>query len=655
MAEVYDVDLGVGLKDKTLESLNSVNMALLEMTKMVDLSNQSCLNMTMVVQDGNTVLAALTKEMLEFSAALQKVAPAASALQGASATASAPTASDNIYSALPTTNLNFPKTIGDMIAGGLNAAMQESMVVGNMQAAGISAQDIQGAEATAQAEQVSLPGTTVNGNLNALYNFSTALKSFSNATSDSSSLLKAAIRANSQNGENEADIDETAYGMAELDSASINFIDPAIHKINWQVAEALNNGVANIILATKGSVTADGFYKDVNKDNNYAVSQIKDAASFAAMEPFILALGGDGVKDTLSALGSVFGKSNMSQGEAGALEGLGISPASLAQAKTPAQWASWFETILIPALDKNGYTTAQAQQRFLGSMLSGVQGAQALNPLLKNLEIFDSSYNDYQKAANNQKNGYDYVSQNNVALKWNAFGAALQSFLQALGNAALPQITTTLNQTANELNVFSAYAKNHPDADRAGMGILSILFGGKWLGKILGKDGAGCGCTPNPCNLPDPCESQSAKIMNAVKKSFTKIEVALGLSDAAGVLSGGHGPIKSPPVSGRFPFLSKPLQPPMHIDFENKFRKDYQLYKDDLEDSPDKFEAIAAEMAAILAGMWAFLSTLEPLLAERDDLHGTMSGSMAHQAGVQTGPSGFDYTHGLIHPAGVYL
>ena len=697
MDDGYD-DISVGLSDNVLQSLSVINISLVDMVQLTEVFGESFMDFTILLQNGNSALGDLTKSAVRLASVLEKInLPAGTGSQSS-------TAVGDGFSPLPAVNIpDFPKSIGGAISSAMTGAMQESLIVAQLKAAGFSDSDIKAAVKTAQDEQVNIPGTSLNGNLNTIYNAHKYIENAAQTNSDLPSLLKSAIRAAGTNG-SEQDVDDTAYNMAGFDKLSDYLIDPKTHKVNQQIADVLNNGMANALLASGGTVNAADFYKMASKVEHPVMDQMTNAVSFAAIAPVIMALKGEGVGASPSALGGVFGSHDMGKSEEEKLRGIGISPESLAQIKSPAQWADWFETRLIPALASHGYKNPAAQQAYIKTMLNGVKGADALGKLLKNFEKIEDYSTNYRSVAGDPQQSYDYILQNNLPLKLNAFSAALQSFLQAFGNAALPPVIVMLNDMTKALDKLGQSAADHPGASEAVDGVIAGIIGATALKGIAGKlkgllglagDAGGCSCASK---LPDPCETKCVKSMNEVTSVLTKVLGAMGLGGMA-MLATGEAPKavpvaarlkhdlitlfddmldvsagKGPAFTARFPDMGGGNQPRVG-DYRQKWdafvtggEKSFKQTEKNLP-SGAALEAeseglLAALMASLMAELMATMSSgaafasatpMPVVVMNPQDIHGGTARYLTSQAGVQTGPTGFDYTHGLLAPTGAYL
>lgn len=362
---------------------------------------------------------------------------------------------------------SFPTTIWGAVMTGLDSTVIDNGITERFQGLGVPEKTIAQMQALAAQEQIKILGTSEPMNFSALYNFANNLGSAGEAEADASSLLKASLRVNSISGEHERDIDADASDMSKIDAIPMNLFDPKTHKLSQAKADVLNNGVANIVLATGGKVSTDQISYMAHIAGPNVITQMTSEADFAALEPLLLALKGGGVGNTLDALGQVFNPKDMSGREASALQHLGISQASLAKNQTPTQWAAWFETVLDPAMVAHGYKTGAQQKTFLDQVFKGSKGFSGLVPLLDKLDEFENDHLAYQKTAADKTNSYDYIASHNMPLQINAFAVGIEAFLRAIAKASTPQTLTMLNDLTRIVDGLTGFVNKNPDFSEA--------------------------------------------------------------------------------------------------------------------------------------------------------------------------------------------
>lgn len=151
----------------------------------------------------------------------------------------------------------------------------------------------------------------------------------------------------------------------------------------------------------------------------------------------------------------------MSAQEAGGLQKIGISPASLAANKNPVQWASWVENVLIPAMDKHGYITGSAQAGFLKQWAED-KNISALMPLLNQLTAIETNAQAYQAVTKDPTDTYSSIANNNVLLNSRALAAATDSLAGTLAKLASPDGTAMLRGLTDFMNTFDKLAVANP-------------------------------------------------------------------------------------------------------------------------------------------------------------------------------------------------
>lgn len=392
---------------------------------------------------------------------------------------------------------NMPTNFMGAFIKGVEDQTKDNATIARLHGTGVSDKDIAQMQALAAQGQVNILGTSEPMNFNALSNFSHNLQGADKAEADFSSLMEASIRANSISGEHEADIDETASDMASIDAIPTNLFDPKTHKINQARADALNNGVANIVLATDGKVGAKQIANMSGKAGPDFTNQMTSAAGFAALEPLLLTLKGVGAEGALTDLSKVFNPHEMSGHEASELKSLGISKNSLAANQTPVQWAAWFENVLGPAMAAHGYKTGAQQEIVLEHMLKGNKGLSGLMKLLDKLDELESDHQAYQKTAADKENSYDYIDAHNIPLQINALATGIEAFVQAIAKAATPNALSMLNDLTEIINELTIFVNKHPDLAES-LGLLAAggaVAGGAGkaigFGKIVGEKSFG--------------------------------------------------------------------------------------------------------------------------------------------------------------------
>lgn len=429
------------------------------------------------------------------------------------------------YSKIPVYSLTkFSATPEAAAENAARAVIDRDLIANEMALAGASPQDIAQAQKAALADQMKFLPSTETGNLNALFNLYKLFKNMPEAITALQSLLPQALRTSKFNGGSD-DVDAEIYGMAEAGNASDEFFNPKTHELNQAVANSFGNGMALLNLATKGKLEAGQFATILDHTDQPIIKDMDSAAGFAALAPLVSVLDGKQVTPILGAVQTLFDNKTMSPHETEDLQTIGISEKNLPKTQNPVAWASWLETVLIPAMDQHGYVTNSAQAGFLKKLTGNGQLISTLTPLLNQLSTLETESQNYQDAAKDKRDSYAYISGHSLIANIDGATVAADTLMGSLAKLATPQAIKVLKGLTDFLNAVDKFAQSHPKLstvmiDIGLAGAAAKILAGKiksiidMINHWRGKDdaaGQGGGCVPACC-----CE-EGASISDEVK------------------------------------------------------------------------------------------------------------------------------------------
>ena len=476
----------------------SLNFGFLGLVEDLDGLSLGLDTMALLVLETNLALTQSIQSLGQFSDMLDKALPHLKSLQavGAGTGQSDVVTGSNGYVPAPGTSLTTgPTTAKGAVKTAYILASQNDEENRMLRNSGFSAAGVGQANHESDDLRRAIPGTSDLGNLNFIYNLQRVFSNPVEAMQAAPSLLQGGIIANSTSGESEIGIDESGFETAQLDALSDKIFDKKTQRFNQAVAAALNNGLADFVLANP-QISQAQFVTMATNAGSAAIDQITSPALFAGIAPIIAALKGPQVAPALAAIKQAFDPAHLSQSAVAALQLLGVKPGGALYTANP---AAWLEDVLIPALKNHGYSTPGQQGAFLQMLLKGSSFLPALQNVLAHLEAIEDYHQRYDAVANNSENSFGYISTHSPVLIFNQLTDAANDLFAAIGKAGMPQVLTGLRYLTEFVNELDALSKEYPALAKIEMGglltaaALSALGGMKLLSalwKCKGKDGA---------------------------------------------------------------------------------------------------------------------------------------------------------------------
>lgn len=501
MTDEYDFGLGEGVQQQAANLKPALD---------IDGLDLALKNMDVLVLLNNSALEQATQYLTQFSVILEKILPRLTILQTAAAIAgqtnqAVVVAGDKngdgvtAYDSSPGQGMNkLPMTVKGWIELSYSLNMTDDEVSRRLLNSGFSVRQLAQAEAEAEALRKEVKSTSKNGNLNFIYNLNRIFNNPEKSMAAAEILLKGGVVVDSTARPKEIDIDKDGFYASQLDELSDKFYNPKTRQINQVVAKVLSKGLADFVLGNS-EISPRAFVGMAYTAGPKVVSQMDSDATFASIAPIIAAMKGVNVAPALTALGQAFKPAAMSIEALSALRGIGVTPGGALYKANP---GAWLEDVLIPALDKHGIDTPGQQSAFLDKVLKGTTYLPKLQGLIDHLEKIEQYKRNYQYAAENPRNNYNYLAAHDLGVNVNSALDALDEFWALLGQAGTSQVVAGLKSLTNFVNAVDHYTAHHRELALLGMDLAYLaalagtLFGGaksaaKTYGfakKLFGKD-----------------------------------------------------------------------------------------------------------------------------------------------------------------------
>lgn len=400
-----------------------------------------------------------------------------------------------------------------LLSSMFGSAAQIDALKANMLASGFTGSEVGAALNEANQQRVLVPGTSLAGNLDEILRLKSILGSADEAMDALPTFLKQGVVTTlASNGSINFDSLYSAIdSMARAGELSGKLVNQSTGKIDPAQLARFATDVADISLATGGRVTPADFLAMAQNAGSGVMAQLTDPALFGNLAPLVLSMGGARAGTALNALAQQFKGGKMSQYAARAMHDIGLLPDYMFDSHDKIKGAykygiglvaiptnalpntalynsnpvEWLMKVLIPAMEKHGYTTSSEQQNYLYKMLSRTPGIRGLQDLIANLPQVEKYYAQFQQEQS--QNNYDILLKNNPTLQASALAASWQAFLAASGQTWMPEAIKMIDSMTDFLNAAGKFATKHPGITKdlayltAGFAALSGLRFGAWV------------------------------------------------------------------------------------------------------------------------------------------------------------------------------
>lgn len=386
-------------------------------------------------------------------------------------------------------NFGYP-LFGDTVL----AAGKIDVLKNKMLASGFSATQVSAAMTEADKLRRTIPGTFIGGNLQELLILKTQLGSVSEAMRVLPTILKqkltVTLASNGKIDYNEwfSDLYKNINDMAKAGEQTGDLINPVTHKADPVRLAAFTTEMAGLQIATGRIITPAGLRALAKNATPKVMAQLTDPSLFGDLAPLILSMGGAQAGSALNDLALQFKSGKISQASAMALHNIGLLPDDMfgkngkllkkyqhgvgmanippgalpdyaLYAKSP---AAWLMRVLIPALEKHGYTSTAEQQKELYKIISSSNVSKGIHGLIANLPQIKKYYDEEQQGKS--QDNYTTLVKNNPLVQLGALNAAMNALMIKAGQDWIPQAIQMINSMTAFMNAVGKLTKSHPKA-----------------------------------------------------------------------------------------------------------------------------------------------------------------------------------------------
>ena len=352
-----------------------------------------------------------------------------------------------------------------------------------MRAAQWTPDQIKQAENIANSVRINTPGSSLQGNMQLLYELKSVFGSAPEAMDNLQTIVRQSIVANETGqGANY----EAAFEMARAGELSAALNNPVTGQLDANKFVKFMDSISTVSLMTAGRVNASDYVAMAQNAGAGVMSQLNDNALFTELPALMLGMGGARTGTALNALAQQFKGGKMSQYAARAMHDIGLLPdymfgsddkilkkyrygigmAALPPGAIPngaeynADPIKWLYDTVIPAMQKHGITSQADEENYLYKMMSRVPGIRLDQDAIANI-LLVKKYEDQMRATNGHA-AYATIAQMDPQLQMMALSQSLTALEAAAGRSIMPVAIEMINDLTNALNFLGNEAQKHP-------------------------------------------------------------------------------------------------------------------------------------------------------------------------------------------------